>query len=136
MAVVAASSVYATLQYAGVVRWAAPLGLVPDLLRVAILTAAAVVLVLSLSRAGPIVATGAGPDRVRHRMRPARPASGGRSSPAARMVHRAGIEAGTGGPVTPAPIDDVTGRRTRQGGLLLGLGLGLGCGLLVVYMFG
>lgn len=38
--------------------------------------------------------------------------------------------------MTPAPIDDVTARRTRQGGFLPGLAVGLGCGLLVVYMFG
>jgi O-antigen/teichoic acid export membrane protein len=54
---VAASSVYATLQYAGVLRWAAPLGLGPDLLRIAVLTATALVVLWGFSWAGPIIAT-------------------------------------------------------------------------------
>ena len=57
VAVVAASSVYAALQYAGVLRWAAPLGLGPDLLRVAVLTATALAVLWGFSWAGPIVAT-------------------------------------------------------------------------------
>jgi O-antigen/teichoic acid export membrane protein len=57
VAVVAASSVYATLQYAGVLRWAAPLGLGPDLLRVAVLTATALVVLWGFSWAGPMIAT-------------------------------------------------------------------------------
>ena len=57
VAVVAASTVYATLQYAGVLRWAAPLGLGPDLLRVAVLTATALAVLWGFSWAGPIVAT-------------------------------------------------------------------------------
>src|SRR5262249_50736649 len=57
VAVLAASSVYASLQYAGVVRWAAPLGLGPDLLRVAVATTMALALLWALSWAGPIVAT-------------------------------------------------------------------------------
>ncbi len=57
VAVLAASSVYAVLQYAGVVRWAAPLALGPDLLRVAVATTAALVVLWSLSFTGPIIAT-------------------------------------------------------------------------------
>jgi O-antigen/teichoic acid export membrane protein len=57
VAVVAASSVYAVLQYAGVLRWAAPLGLGSDLLRVAALTATALAVHWGFSWAGPIVAT-------------------------------------------------------------------------------
>src|SRR5262245_16715183 len=56
-AVVAASSVYAALQYAGVVRWAAPLGLGRDLLRVAALAAMALLMRWGFSWTGPIVAT-------------------------------------------------------------------------------
>ena len=57
VAVVAASSVYASLQYAGVLRWATSLGLGPDLLRVAVLTATALAVLWSFAWAGPIVAT-------------------------------------------------------------------------------
>ena len=57
VAVLCASSVYAGLQYAGVVRWAAPLAFGPDLLRVALATTTALAVLWALSWAGPIVGT-------------------------------------------------------------------------------
>jgi len=57
VAVLAASTVYSLLQYAGVVRWAAKLRIGPDVLRLTAATAVALVGLWASAWAGPIVAT-------------------------------------------------------------------------------
>src|SRR5262245_38894747 len=58
VAAVAASTAYATLQYAGAVRWAVPLGMGTDLGRLALAMGAALLVLHLASGAGAIVATG------------------------------------------------------------------------------
>ncbi len=57
---VAASAAYASLQYAGCVRWAVPLAMGGDLVRLALALAASAAVVHASAAAGPIVATGLG----------------------------------------------------------------------------
>ena len=58
LAAVAASSAYASLQYAGVVRWAVPLGMGSDLWRLALAMAGALLVLHATYAAGQVVATG------------------------------------------------------------------------------
>jgi O-antigen/teichoic acid export membrane protein len=60
VAAVAASTAYASLQYAGVVRWAVPLGMGADLGRLALAMGVALLVLRATFAAGAIVATGLG----------------------------------------------------------------------------
>jgi O-antigen/teichoic acid export membrane protein len=60
MGAVAASTVYASLQYAGVVRWVVPLAIGPDIARLALAMAAAVLAIRVAGSLGPLLATGLG----------------------------------------------------------------------------